>query len=340
MHVRSRFSRELPAIHEWRCGVGRGETRGGRGEVTDQEGDRSLERSGYVTLVGRPNAGKSTLMNALVGERLSIVTPKAQTTWQRVTGLRTEDGVQAVFLDTPGLLDVRDLHQRAMLEAAHEALRDADLVLVLLDGTSGRDPVDDPAIRDALAEVPAGVPVRGLLTKVDAQDRDYVAARVARLSEGLGIPVSPISSETGEGLDELWEEIVVHLPEHPFYFPEGDLATQPVRFFVEEFVRETVFELYDQEIPWSVIARIEEFREGEEPIYILVHVYVDRRSQKGIILGKKGHAIRELGTRARKKIEAFLGARVYLDLWVKVLPGWRRKRGALSRFGFHVPEDA
>jgi len=278
-------------------------------------------------------------MNALVGERLSIVTPKAQTTWQRVTGLRSEASAQAVFLDTPGLLDVRDLHQRSMLESAHEALRDADLVLVLLDGTSGRDPVVDPAIASALDEIPAGVPVRGLLTKVDAQDREYVPARVARLEEGLGFPVRAISSETGEGLEELWEEIVSHLPESPFYFPEDDLATQPVRFFVEEFVRETVFELYEEEIPWSVVARVEEFREAEDPVYVLVHLFVDRKSQKGILLGKGGRAIRELGVRARSKIEAFLGRRVYLDLWVKALPGWRKKRGALARFGFHLPDD-
>ena len=302
-----------------------------------QVGD--FTRAGYVTLVGRPNAGKSSLMNALIGERLSIVTAKAQTTWQRVTGLRTEDGAQAVFLDTPGLLDVKDLHQRAMLEAAHQALRDAELVLVLLDGTSGRDPLDDPAITAALQEVPAGVPVRGLLTKVDAQDAEYVPGRIARLEEGLGFPVRPISSETGEGLDDLWTEIVSHLPDSPFYFPEDDLATQPVRFFVEEFVRETVFELYEQEIPWSVMARIEEYRESDDPVYVLVHLYVDRKSQKGIILGKGGHAIRELGTRARTRIEEFLGRRVYLDLWVKALPGWRRKRGDLARFGFHVPEN-
>jgi GTP-binding protein Era len=278
-------------------------------------------------------------MNALVGERLSIVTPKAQTTWQRVTGLRTENGAQAVFLDTPGLLDVRDLHQRAMLEAAHAALRDADLVLVLLDGTSGRDPLEDPAIAEAMAEIPAGVPVLGLLTKVDAQDREYVPARLERLSAGLGIPVRPISGETGEGVDELWADIVSHLPEHPFFYPDSDLAIQPVRFFVEEFVREAVFELYEEEIPWSVMARVEEFREGEDPVYVLVHLYVDRKSQKGILLGKGGRAVRELGTRARSRIEAFLGRRVYLDLWVKVLPGWRRKRGALARFGFHVPEE-
>lgn len=301
----------------------------------DDEGTKA----GFVALVGRPNAGKSTLMNALLGERLSIVTSKAQTTWQRVTGLRSEDGVQAVFLDTPGLLDVRDLHQRAMLEAAHGALRDADVVLLLLDGTDGRDPVHDEAIGTALSVAGSRAPVIGLLTKVDAQDREYVPARVERLSEGLGIPIRAISSETGEGLEALWDEIVSHLPEHPFFFPETDLATQPVRFFVEEFVRETVFELYEQEIPWSVVAQVEEFREGEDPVYVLLHLYVDRKSQKGILLGRGGRAVRELGTRAREKIEAFLGRRVYLDLWVKVLPGWRRKRGALARFGFHVPEE-
>lgn len=294
-------------------------------------------RSGYVALVGRPNAGKSTLMNALVGERLSIVTAKAQTTWQRVTGLRSEDGVQAVFVDTPGLLEVRDLHQRAMLEAAHEALRDADMVLVLVDGTESR--LDTVSISAALEEVPPGTPVRALLTKIDEMSDGDVERRASVVRDSLGVPVLPVSSKDGRGVEELWADIRSTLPESPFFFPEDDLATQPVRFFVEEFVRETVFELYEQEIPWSVIARVEEFREAEDPVYVLVHLYVDRKSQKGIVLGKQGRAIRTLGTRARAKIEAFLGRRVYLDLWVKALPGWRRKRGALSSFGFRVPDD-
>jgi GTP-binding protein Era len=278
-------------------------------------------------------------MNALVGERLSIVTAKAQTTWQRVTGLRSEDGVQAVFLDTPGLLSVRDLHQRAMLEAAHEALRDADMVLVLVEASDARRGLDVAAIRTALEEVPAGTPVRALLTKIDTIPGAEVENCARRVREALGVPVRAISSKDGRGIGELWVDIRSTLPESPFFFPEDDLATQPVRFFVEEFVRETVFELYEQEIPWSVIARVEEFRENDEPLYVLVHLYVDRKSQKGIVLGKGGHAIRELGTRARAKIEAFLGRRVYLDLWVKPLPGWRRKRGALSSFGFRIPDD-
>lgn len=276
-------------------------------------------------------------MNALVGERLSIVTAKAQTTWQRVTGLRSEDGVQAVFVDTPGLLEVRDLHQRAMLEAAHEALRDADMVLVLVDGTESR--LDTVSISAALEEVPPGTPVRALLTKIDEMSDGDVERRASVVRDSLGVPVLPVSSKDGRGVEELWADIRSTLPESPFFFPEDDLATQPVRFFVEEFVRETVFELYEQEIPWSVIARVEEFREAEDPVYVLVHLYVDRKSQKGIVLGKQGRAIRTLGTRARAKIEAFLGRRVYLDLWVKALPGWRRKRGALSSFGFRVPDD-
>ncbi|MDT8369191.1 MAG: GTPase Era, partial [Longimicrobiales bacterium] len=290
---------------------------------------------------GRPNAGKSTLMNAIVGEKLAAVSHKAQTTWQRISGIRTEESAQAVFVDTPGLLEVRDLHQRAMLGSAFEALRDADLVLVLVDGSTLPGALPESLIRAAMEEVAAGVPVMGLLTKSDLIDEDEEeAARIQHLGEIYQIPFQPISASTGRGIDELWRRVVELLPASPWYFPETDVATQPVRFFVEELIRETVFELYDDEIPWAVVPRIEEFREGSDPLYLLVHLHVERKSQKGIVLGRGGHAIREMGVQARRKIEALVGRRVYLDLWVKVLPGWRRKRGVLARFGYPVPDEA
>ena len=295
-------------------------------------------RAGYVALVGRPNAGKSTLMNALVGERLSIVTPRAQTTWTRVTGIRTEGGVQMVFLDTPGLLHVRDLHQRAMLEAAHEALREADVALLLVDGTRDLGGGDAEVVRTALEETRA--PLRVALTKIDLLDSAEVEPLTRRYEQEFRCPVHPISAASGEGLEALLDDLAAQLPEAPFLYPEDDLASQPVRFFVAELVRETVYEQFDQEIPYSVVASVEDFRESEDPIYVQVTLFVESKSQKGILIGKGGRAIRELGAASRAKIETFLGRRVYLDLWVKPLAGWRRKRQHLRRLGYRVPEES
>ena len=303
------------------------------------ESARVPTRAGYVTLVGRPNAGKSTLMNRLIGQHLSIVTPKAQTTWQRVTGLLTTDTHQLVFLDTPGLLEARDLLQRAMLAAALEALHEADVVLLVIDG--GREPTgaETRRIEEALADTRA--PIHVALNKVDVAPE----ARLAAWREWLDAAEGPIrarydvSAVTGEGMEALLSGVEADLPESPFLYPEDDVATAPVRFFAAELVRETVFELYDQEIPYSVVCQVEEFRETQSPIYIQVNVFVERSSQKGIVIGAGGKAIRELGQRARTKIEHFLGAPVYLDLWVKPLKSWRRKRSHLSQLGFRVPEE-
>ena len=294
-------------------------------------------RAGYVALVGRPNAGKSTLMNALVGERLSIVTPRAQTTWTRVTGIRTEGDVQMVFLDTPGLLHVRDLHQRAMLESAHEALREADVALLLIDGTRSLDGADAEIVRQALEETHA--PLRVALTKIDQLKPPEVERLKVMYEREFGCPVHAISASSGIGLEALLEDLATHLPEGPFLYPADDLASEPVRFFVAELVRETVYEQFDEEIPYSVVASVDAFREAEDPVYIQVTLFVERASQKGILIGKGGRAIRELGAASRQKIETFLGRRVYLDLWVKPLAGWRRKRQHLRRLGYRVPEE-
>lgn len=293
-------------------------------------------RTGYVALVGRPNAGKSTFLNRAVGEHLSIVTPKAQTTWQRVTGIRTTRGSQLVFLDTPGLLEPRDLLQHAMLAAALEALDEADAVLVLIDATLPPGPHDDARLVSALSDVRA--PVRVALNQVDRAGPEERAAWRDWVADRLGAPVREISALGGEGVEELLAEIEALLPEGPFLFPEDEIATQPVRFFVEELVRETIFERYRQEIPYSVVCRVGEFREAEDPVYIQVDVHVERPSQKGILIGNRGAAIRELGTEARRKIEHFLGRRVYLDLWVKPLRGWRKNRSALGSLGYRVPD--
>ncbi len=294
-------------------------------------------RAGYVALVGRPNAGKSTLMNRLVGEHLSIVTPKAQTTWQRVTGILTDDDAQLVFLDTPGLLEVKDLFQRSMLAAAVEALEEADVVLLVLDGSRIPTDADRSRLEEVLGEVRAHVVVA--LNKVDRNEEAALEAWRRWLSEHPAWTVHEISALEGTGVDALLADVRARLPEGPFLYPPDDLAAQPVRFFVAELVRECVFEHYEQEIPYSVITHVEEMREDRDPVYIQVTIFVERPSQKGILIGKRGAAIRALGVCAREKIEHFLGRRAYLDLWVKPLKGWRRNRAHLRRLGYRVPAE-
>ena len=297
----------------------------------------SPTRAGYVALVGPPNVGKSTLLNALLGTKLSIVSRRAQTTWRRVTGILTTETAQLVFLDTPGLLDVRDLLQRSMLEEAHEALRDADVVLLVLDATHALDEGRLRAVREGLAQTPA--PCIVAVNKIDAADPDRASQLQRWAQESLGSRALLLSAQEGHGIDELRETLAGLLPASPFFYPADDIASQPVRFFVAELVRETVFEQFREEIPYSSFCEVEEFREDQRPVYIQATLYVERPSQKGIIIGEGGAGIRELGRAAREKVEHFLGESVYLDLWVKALPGWRRKRGHLARFGFRVPED-
>ncbi len=296
-----------------------------------------VTRTGYVTLVGRPNAGKSTLLNQLVGEHLSIVTPKAQTTWQRVTGILSVGTDQMIFLDTPGLLEAKDMLQRAMLGAALEALAEADITVLLIDSTTKPDSREAASTIEALSETNA--PLHIALNKVDIADEEAIRAWEAWADRELSGSVYKLSSLTGEGADALLEGLRADLPVGPFLYPEEDIASDPVRFFVAELVRETIFELYHQEIPYSTFCHVEEFRENQDPVYVQVQIFVERESQKGILIGKKGRAIRELGEMARMKIEHFIDMRVYLDLWVKPLKAWRKNRGHLNRLGFRLPES-
>jgi GTP-binding protein Era len=293
-------------------------------------------RAGHVALVGRPNAGKSTLLNAFVGEKLSIVTPRAQTTREQVLGILSTETAQIVFVDTPGLLEPKYRLQQSMLESAMAAVVDADVVLLLMDATR---PTELP---------PAGVMTRLRLRRdqlICALNKADVAAPEALkvlkqwCRQELGGEAIACSALTGLGVEELLDHVVKRLPESPFLYPAGDLAVQPVRFFVEELIRETVFEQYDEEVPYGTVVRIEEFRENQQPVYIRATVFVERNSQKPIILGKRGEAIRALGQAARTKIESFLGSSVFLDLWVKPLPGWRNKPSALKFLGFRISPD-
>jgi GTP-binding protein Era len=293
-------------------------------------------RAGYVALIGLPNAGKSSLLNRLLGSKLSIVTPFAQTTRERVVGIDTEGDVQMIFLDTPGIVDPAYLLHHAMTEVVAQALEDADVAILLLDGTRPA-PGFAPEVMETLRGFGAQLLVA--VNKVDQAPASTLRELRAWSAAEFGRDPLQISAETGAGVSELRASVVELLPESPFFFPEDELSTQTLRFFVSELVRETAFEAYKEEVPYSIAVRVEEFREEETPLFIRAVLYVERASQKAIVIGRGGAAIRELGTTARAKIEEFLDTRVYLDLWVKVLPKWRKDPLELRRLGFPVPSD-
>jgi GTPase len=268
-------------------------------------------------------------MNALVGEHLAIVSPKAQATRLPVTGLLTEGDVQYIFQDLPGLLDPAYLMQHRMRALALEGLRHADVILHLHPAPEAPAP---SLVQVAGLEAPPRAPVLTVYTKADQVPPGQ---RPAGWQED---PVACwVSAVTGEGLPSLLSAVAARLPEAPFEHDPEDLGTQPLRFFVVEYLREAAFDLLGDELPYAFAAEVDEFRESTDPVYIRATLYIERKSQKGILIGEGGRTIRALGQQARERLEALLGRRVYLETWVKVLPHWRRDPGALSRFGF--PEE-
>ena len=290
-----------------------------------------MTHAGILTLCGKPNAGKSTLLNRLVGQKLSIVSPKPQSTRNRILGILTRDDLQIVLLDTPGLLDPQYGLQRAMRQTALRALDDADLIAYLVDAGE-RTLV--PLVQAAALSRPPRAPVLTVLNKIDTLDDARGDALKAAHPAAL-----LVSALTGEGVDTLIDRVRTALPESPFLYPEDEISTQTMRFFAAELVRETALERLTDEVPYSVACEIEEFRETQSPVYIRAVLYVERESQKRILIGAKGQRIREIGQLARKKVEALVDAKVYLDLWVKVLPNWRRNERALERLGYRAPEE-
>jgi GTPase len=288
-----------------------------------------MPRTGHIALAGAPNVGKSSLLNAFVGQHLAIVSPRAQATRLPVVGLLTQDDAQYIFHDLPGLLEPSYLLQARMRELALEALRRMDLVLHLHPATDAPAP---PLEQVAGLAQPLSAAVLTVYTKADLVS----AARRAELARSALV----VSAAAREGLDELLAALRQRLPEGEFEYDPEDVGTQPVRFFVVEYLREAAFELLEDELPYGFTAEVEEFREAERPVYIRVTLFVERESQKRIAIGAGGQTIKAIGARARRRIEELIGAPVYLDCWVKVLPHWRKSAAALARFGFPESETS
>lgn len=296
--------------------------------------DAAPFRAGYVALVGEPNVGKSTLLNALLGQKISIVTRKPQTTRQRVLGILTLPDAQMIFLDTPGILEPAYLLQEAMMRSARRALEDADVILVMTDG--GKQSALSDALLEALDPLLHQKPALLAINKVDTFPRDQALPMIADMAaRRLFEEVIPISALKQENLDRLLAALKSRLPDHPPFYPEDSISEQPERFFVAEIIREKVFEKFQEEIPYSTAVEIRDYREREEgKTYIQADIIVERDSQKGILIGAGGTALKNVGQRARKDIEAFIGRPVFLELFVKVGKEWRKSASWMKRLGY------
>lgn len=287
-------------------------------------------RSGYVAICGYPNAGKSTLLNAILDQKLGIVTSKPQTTRRRTLGIRTTERCQMIFVDTPGILEPRYDLQAAMMKQVKQSIADADVLLYLVDLTH---PAMAPGVAAASRKKPAIV----LLNKADLVSRaEETLPLIEKLrAEGEFADFIAISALKSRGIDEVLAQVEKHLPSGPAFYPADQLTEHPERFFVGEIVREAVFDLFRDEVPYSTEMEVTEFKErpGQKD-FIEVTIFAEAESQKGILIGKGGRAIKKLGRRARASMEEFLGRPVYLSLKVKVMPNWRRDRRALRRFGY------
>lgn len=288
-------------------------------------------RAGFVNIIGNPNAGKSTLMNALMGEKLSIVTPKAQTTRHRIMGILNGEDFQIVYSDTPGVLDPKYKLQEGMMKSVGTALSDADLILLVIDLADKKDL--HPATLEKIQKT--NIPVYVVLNKFDVVGHDGANAAFEKWQELLpNAKIFPVSALHKIHVRELLNVIVDALPESPPYFPKDEISDRTQRFFVSEIIREKILTTYDREIPYSCEVIVEEFKEEDDIIRISAVIITERESQKAIIIGHQGKMLKRVGTEARKSMQNFLGKQVYLQTFVKVDPNWRNDPRKLKSFGY------
>jgi GTP-binding protein Era len=301
--------------------------------TTSDREDKPEFRSGYIAIVGGPNVGKSTLLNRLLGEKVAIVTPKPQTTRNRITGILTKADSQIVFLDTPGIHSSRSLLNRRMVDVALQTLHEVDGVLWLLDAQA-RIGVEEERIAERLVALKA--PVLVLLNKIDAVGKARLLPLMQRCAELLpGKEIVPISALRGDNVALVVEIVEKWLPQGPKYFPEGEFTDQTERFIAGEIIREKVFLLTREEIPYGTAVTIDEFTEKTEKDLVVIKatIHTDRESHKPILIGKQGSMLKEIGRQAREELERLLGCRIFLELFIKVDKGWTQDPRALSEMG-------
>lgn len=287
-------------------------------------------KSGFVSIVGKPNVGKSTLMNRLIGEQLSIATPKAQTTRHRIMGILNGDNYQIVYSDTPGILEPKYALHEAMMNYVKVSLEDADLILLVVE----LEEKYDALLFERFKKI--NTPILLILNKIDKAKGTQVHDKIAHWKEHLPNVKAfmGVSAIKGDHVAELLQTVLELMPEHPPFFPQDELTDRSERFFAAEIIREKIFFNYEQEVPYSTEVAISEFKELEDIIRLRAIIYVERDSQKGIIIGKAGSALKKLGTDARKDLETFFRKKVFLETHVKVADNWRKQQNKLRQFGY------
>ena len=289
-----------------------------------------MHKSGFVNIIGNPNVGKSTLMNALVGENLSIITSKAQTTRHRIMGIVNGDDFQIVYTDTPGIVNPHYRLHESMMGFVNSALQDADLFLLV---TEMGEPFKNEQVLQRIIQ--SEVPVILVINKIDLSDQTSVQNMIGYWQRQIPrATVIPASATECFNIDSIFNAILAHLPENPPYFPKDELTDKSMRFFVSEIIREKLLRFYQKEIPYSCEVSVESYEEKEGVDNISAVIYVERETQKRIVIGHQGQAIKKVGVEARKDIEAFTGKRCFLNLYVKVLKDWRDSERALRQFGY------
>jgi len=288
-------------------------------------------KAGFVNIIGNPNVGKSTLMNVLIGEKLSIITSKAQTTRHRILGIVNGDDYQAVFSDTPGIINPAYELQESMMDFVKTAFEDADVLIYMVE--IGEKDLKNEAFFNKIKQVK--IPVLLLLNKIDQSSQDLLEQQVAYWKETVpNAEIHPISALENFNIPTVMKRIVELLPESPAFYPKDQLTDKPERFFVNEKIREKILMHYKKEIPYSVEIETEEFKEEPKIIRIRSVIMVERDTQKGIIIGHKGAALKRVGSEARRDLEKFFGKKIFMELYVKVNKNWRSDKNQLKRFGY------
>ena len=290
-------------------------------------------KSGFVAIVGRPNVGKSTFMNYVLGQKIAIMSDKAQTTRNKIQGVYTKDDAQIVFLDTPGIHKPKHELGEFMVKSAYSALKEVDAVLFMVNVSEKRGPGDDFIIEKLKG---IKTPIFLVLNKIDLVTPEVLLERVESYKDALDFAgVFPISVLQGNNVNELMEGLINALPEGPHYYPADQITDHPEYFVVSELIREKILQLTQEEIPHSVAVTVDKMQKDEfDKVHVYANIIVERKSQKGIIIGKGGRLLKEIGTRARRDIQQLLGNKVYLELWVKVEKDWRKRKSNLQEYGY------